>query len=271
MEWQAPRCFGADTGPVQQFQVLGERNSGTNFVATLLRNNLAEMEETRPYGWKHGFIDRRVVETPGLLTVVVYRHPIRWLQSVHAKPLELTDNFGKLRFEDFLETPWTGGFRRENGPMEPSTADLEPKTGRTFPNPMALRSAKIAYLEEMQKMAGCTAYLRFEDVNRRPKESVRAIADTFGLECPHFRGVSGFKGGAGQYLPKPAPMPTEFEMARITEALDLGLEHKLGYTLEDIPVFDGLSPWDRRSVRSRLRAAFSLRPRWGGSDRRARG
>lgn len=268
--WLHPRCSRENNSPVRQFQVLGERNSGTNFVSSLMQRNFGEkIEDARPYGWKHGFIDRRVVATPGLLTLVVYRHPLRWLQSVHAKPLELTKNFQTLRFEDFLETPWTGGFQRENGPMEPSTADLEPETGRVFPTPMAMRSAKIAYLEAMKGMGGQVCFLRFEDVNHRPKSSISAIADHFSLPLGGFEGVHGFKGGKGRYLPKLMPRPNDLEMAKIRAGLDQDLEASIGYDLEDVPDFDGLTPWEPRSIRARIKT-FSLKPRWGGNDRRVR-
>jgi len=254
MDWKPPRFHNAHVGPVRQFQVLGERNSGTNFVASLLRANLSgDIVEGRPYGWKHGFIDRRVVETPDLLTVVVYRHPVRWLQSVHAKPLELTDNFKGLSFEAFLKTPWTGGFQKPGGAKEPSTADLEPQTGRVFPDPMAARRAKISYLEEMQQMAGRVAFLRFEDANRDPKRTLERLCAIFDLPRGPYRPVSGFKGTGGRYLPKHIRPPSSAHMAHISARLDHALEARLGYDLNDIPAFDGLSPWDRRSLKSRFR------------------
>ncbi|QHQ36926.1 hypothetical protein [Algicella marina] len=254
MEWRSPRIFIGGSPGISHYQVLGERNSGTNFVSTLLRRNLGHgIVEERPYGWKHGFIDRRVVATPQLLTLVVYRHPVRWLQSVHSKPLELTDNFDNLTFDEFLRTPWTGGFVREGGPKEPSTADLEPKTARVFTSPMAVRTAKISYLEEMADMGGNIAYLRFEDVNRDPVRTLQALSDAFALALNAYQSIDGFKGDGGKYLPKHVPLPSAQQLTKIFDGLDWAVERSIGYDFDDVPTFDGLSPWDRRSLKSRWR------------------
>lgn len=251
MTWRPPRTVRNLDAPVSAFQVLGERSSGTNFVTQLLRRNLGPgVANTRPYGWKHGFIDRRVAATPGLLTVVVYRHPVRWLRSLHARPLELSRRMHGLGFAAFIRHPWIGAFDKPGG-EEISTADQEPETGRVYPNPMRLRTAKIAYLEELATMPGQIAFVRFEDANRAPRATLDALAHAFGLPLAPYARVDTFKGkGTGPYIPRQQAPVAPADMAFIGAELDLALEARIGYRLEEVPRFDGLPPWDTRSLRS---------------------
>jgi len=269
MRWQPPRTIRTLDDPVSGFQVLGERNSGTNFVSRLLAENLGNSVVPRDiYGWKHGFIDRRYAPDPGLLTVLVYRHPLRWLQSVHQKPLNLAKSMQGLSFSEFLNHPWQGAFLRDDGTEDPSTADMEPKTKATFANPMRARTAKIAYFEKMAEMPARMVYLRFEDVNRDPQSTLAAIAEAFDLQLRPFMPVEGFKGQARKpYIPKLMPNAAAADLARIRAELDLKQEAQIGYSLEDLPQFDGLPFWDNRSLRAISR---KLKPRFGGTGRRGK-
>jgi len=203
MSWRPPRTHRNLPDPVTSYAVLGERNSGTNYVDALLAANLpAGIPASDVYCWKHGFIDRRVAATGGLLTVVVYRHPVRWLQSLHNKPMELSARMQGLSFGDFIRHEWQGAFARPDG-EEPSTADMDPKARTNYPNALRLRAAKIAYLEEMAEMPGRVAFLRFEDANRDPRATLDALGRAFdlplaigldhhvGLGCLLFRALLG--------------------------------------------------------------------------------
>ncbi|WP_112321154.1 hypothetical protein [Oceanibium sediminis] len=269
MKWQSPRMVRNLSDPVTGFQVLGERSSGTNFVTQMLLRNLEGVERRPIYGWKHGFIDRRYSPDPGLLTVLVYRHPLRWLQSLHARPLDLSDSMRGLPFSDFLRHEWRGAFKREDGTEEPSTADMDPKAKTNFANPMRLRNAKIAYFEEMAGMPSRMVYIRFEDMNRAPRATLEAIAKTFDIALKPYTPVNTFKGVTEKpYIPRQMPRISATDLAFIRQELDLAQEARIGYRLEDVPRFDGLSQWDRRSLRSLARA---VRPRSGGSARRGKG
>ncbi len=250
MKWQPPRMARNLDDPITGFQVLGERSSGTNFVTQLLLRNLDGVARTPVYGWKHGFIDRRVAQTDGLLTVLVYRHPLRWLQSLHARPLDLSQAMRGLGFSDFIRHEWQGAFKKDWG-EEPSTADMEPKTKVNFGNPLKLRSAKVAYFEEMAEMPARMVWLRYEDVNRDPKATLEALAAGFGIRLKPYTPVETFKGiTTSPYIPKQLPPISAPDLAFIAEQLDTAQEARIGYSLDDTPRFDGLPAWDIRSVRS---------------------
>ncbi|NNU79239.1 hypothetical protein HMH01_02195 [Halovulum dunhuangense] len=259
MDWRPPRLVRNLEDRITGFQVLGERSSGTNFVTQLLSRNFDGVPRNPAYGWKHGFIDRRVAATDGLLTVLVYRHPLRWLQSIHARPLDLSRSMHGLGFAAFIRHEWQGAFQREDGTEEPSTADMEPKARVNFANAMRLRAAKIGYFEEMAEMPARIAYLRYEDANRDPRRTLNALAEGFGIPLGPYAPVETFKGiTRSPYVPKQMPRIAPGDLAFIRQELDLGLERRIGYDLADVPRFDGLPGWDPRSLRSLLRA---VRPR----------
>ncbi len=66
------------------FEVLGERNSGTNFVKATMKRNLA-LEPSDLLGWKHGFPHMLAVPKR-MLVVAVVRGALDWSRSMHAKP-----------------------------------------------------------------------------------------------------------------------------------------------------------------------------------------
>lgn len=263
MTWLPPRCHRNLPDPVTGFQVLGDRNSGTNYVTRLVERNFPDLPRNPAYGWKHGFIDRRVAETPGLLTIVVYRHPLRWLQSLHLRPLNLSAAMRGLPFGAFIRHEWQGVFPAADGGEEPSQPDMRPGTAdQAYPNALQLRNARIGYLEAMAEMPGRIAFLRFEDANRAPQATLAALADAFDLVSGPFRPVTTFKGGeTPPYRPRPMPRVAQADLDFIRRELDLAQEGWLGYDPCRPPRFDGLPAWDRRSVLSLLsRRAYRPKP-----------
>jgi hypothetical protein len=90
------------------FKINGERNSGTNFLEQLLKNNdlntyVNEVTDNTMYYWKHGVPDntyrkrhRRVAD------IFIFRRLNSWLVSMFYSPYEM---FRKGSFDSFLTTP----------------------------------------------------------------------------------------------------------------------------------------------------------------------
>ncbi|MEM6662837.1 MAG: hypothetical protein AAF666_11750 [Pseudomonadota bacterium] len=240
---------------IDRFQVLGDRNSGTNFLSTLIERNFPELQPTRELGWKHGFLDRRMIAAPGLLTFVVYRHPLRWIESVHRAPVEVSQAMTALDFHDFLRAEWQPAWVREDGTEEPIQGDMYPHTTTRFENICRMRSVKIAYLEEMAGMPGQIVFSRFEAVNRAPRAAMVALAATLGM--PGIRGftpVREYEGAQTKaYAPLPAQPVSPDDLAFIRAGLDLEQEARLGFDLDNPPARDGLRWTDPRHLRGLLR------------------
>lgn len=175
--------------PVQRFQVLGERSSGTNFVSSLIRLNTSATPTT-DYGWKHGFIQFQAVLRNDLL-VVVARDPLAWLLSTYRKPWHVPDSMVNVTFSEFLRQPWESvvdmpGSMNATRPKRsrglPAQLDRHPITGRAFDNPIQLRNAKLAAFLGIANRSCNVCFANYEAVANEPQRFVAELTNNFGLE-----------------------------------------------------------------------------------------
>ncbi|MGB0854973.1 MAG: hypothetical protein ACPGSI_16875 [Pikeienuella sp.] len=243
------------SGRADRFQVLGERCSGTNYLHHLIIRNLPELQVSSEYHWKHGFIDRRTAASPGLLTLVIYRHPLRWLHAVHNHPWELSASMKGIPFDAFIRCPWRAAWDH-GGREEPIQSDMQPHTMTPFANALRLRNAKVKWLEGLAEMPGNIAFIRYEDLNRHPRACIETLANHAGLApIEHFVPVPAYKGDRNRaYRPRPQATTSATDMAFINSELDLAQEQELGYLPEHPPQHDGLPWWDKRVIHARLRS-----------------
>jgi len=89
---------------ISRYQVLGERSSGTNYIDTLLANNLA-IKPRSQFQWKHGYPMTHFIPRTHL-TIVTFRDPLDWLRSMHKKPWHAPQEMWQLSFSEFLRCPW---------------------------------------------------------------------------------------------------------------------------------------------------------------------
>lgn len=223
---------------LRRLQIFGERCSGTNYVAQLLRRNLG-LEPTDAHGWKHGWLDRVEGPAPDTLFVVVHRDPFDWLRSLHRMPWHAAPALQGLPFAQFLRTPWwcEWGQHMELGAADPRRGtemlhERDPATGLRFTNVMALRTAKHLAWEHLAARVEHVAAVRYEDAAAAPARIVRELAKRFALwRWPWLRTVAGEKGGATRYVEK-LPLPlAEVDLRFIAEQLDPELERRCGYDL----------------------------------------
>ena len=244
--------------PIDRFQVLGDRCSGTNFISHLIERNFPGISRSGDLDWKHGFIDRRICANPGLLTAIVYRHPVRWIQSVYANPYEVAPSQSQLPFDAFIRAEWNPVWfeRKKDGSVTyiPIQGDMYPHTTTPFENICRMRSVKVKYLEEIASLPSQVVYLRYEDANRRPRRFIRELATAFGLEpARSFRPVREYKGvRAIRYRPARYPELAPSDLAFLQSELDLEQEVRIGYNLHAPAPMDGLMPWARPALRGIL-------------------
>lgn len=238
--------------PTDRFQVLGDRNSGTNYLHHLILQNLPELQVATPYYWKHGFVDRRIAAEPGLLTVVIYRHPLRWLHAVHRHPWEVSATMRGLPFHDFIHTEWRAVWSH-GGREELLQGDMQPHTTTPFANALLMRSAKIEWLEKLADLPGKTAFIRYEDLNRDPLGCLRSLAMGASLaSVQRLTHVRAYKGDrAKSYVPRRQPVTQARDLEFITSQLNTEQEASIGYDVASPPRFDGLPWWDHRALRAR--------------------
>jgi len=175
-------------------KIMGERNTGTNYVAKLVALNLeGELAGTFPrvltrlhlnpewlrdayfsltfsdnLGWKHAMApSREILERYGSGNVVfltLTKNPYSWLLSMFKRPYHSARRFAT--FEEFLRAPWPS-VRRE-------------RYAKSFDNPMDMWNRKNAsYLQLMSYAKGIA--LRYEDFLADPEGVIVSIQKKLAL------------------------------------------------------------------------------------------
>ena len=176
---------------VEQFQVFGERRSGTNYIASLLSENTS-LKEMRRFGWKHGLPAYPVLPM-SCLFVVVLREPIDWLKALYRAPFEVAPELKKLDFKQFIRAEWESvytprksGWRGHGYELDYSLGrgevlqlDRHPIEGRKYKNVLELRNVKLAgHLSLLMRGVNCVV-VRYEEVNRDAAHLLATIRDVF--------------------------------------------------------------------------------------------
>lgn len=228
-------------GPVRRFQVMGERCSGTNYLARLIARNTA-LEPVDLLGWKHGFATMLAV--PADVAVIgVVRDARAWALSLHARPWHASAAMQALDFGDFIRARWDSVLDRpryfagvDPGAVgQPLQADRDPLTGAAFADLFALRAAKLRGLTGLMAR-DCTAVLtRLEVVQDNPRAWVASLARALEVpRAPAFSPVTRrlgqrFKPAVADRPPTPAAWPAA-DLAYLHDRIDTEQEAALGYT-----------------------------------------
>lgn len=236
------------TAPTR-FVVFGERNSGTNFVAALLKRNFPSLIECRgdrglsggfDFGWKHGF-PAMISAPPGVIAVCVFRHPETWVGSLHRKPWHADASLRDIPISDFIRRPWKAiiddqnfGVRADDYRWNTELQwDRDPLTGRNFANVLKLRNAKNRGFLSLRSRFPDHFLLRYEDIQPAPEQFVATIGGFFSVTTTRrFRPVETERGAARSqpYQPKSyAPLSAadrKFIWSQLDKRIEAGLEYR---------------------------------------------
>ena len=176
-------------------KILGERNTGTNYLQQLLELNLDAdlLPGTVPpfvpgsapefvrdayfmltgaanLGWKHAIapfgneLARIKKRYPSLLLVTLTKNPYSWLLSLHRHPYHQRSAVQSL--EEFLQSPWPT-VRRERHPGP-------------FPNPVIMWNEKNASYVTLGQNAPC-CNLTYERLLQDPQACLGQITSEYGV------------------------------------------------------------------------------------------
>jgi len=224
---------------VTHLQIFGERCSGTNYVAELLRRNLPQLQSTDRYGWKHGLLWQVRDEAPDCLFVVVHRDPFDWVRSLHRTPWHAAAPLRDLTLSQFLRAQWWCEWGRD---MPLAAADerhgtemlheRDPETKQRHANVLRMRTTKLRTWATLpERVRHCVA-VRYEDVLADERAFVRDVAASVGARRRLWhRGVRTFKGGSSRFVRRDyepfAPEDVDWVLAQ----LDADVERAAGYDL----------------------------------------
>ncbi len=233
----------AHANPHRQFQVLGERASGTNVVRKTISQNV-KIKRVDSLGWKHGF-PHMVAVPNNLIVICVVRNAWNWALSMHKRPWHADPEIQKLGFSDFVRSEWRSIVDRPTDfdflheelktTGTPLQYDRHPITGLPFPNLFALRQAKLQALVGIANRECSYVFVTLESFNKDPLHFVTTLCDTFDLvrRPREFRTVERRMGNLHNRAVKTVPKSSDDEFHRdfvfMIDTLDIDLETRLGY------------------------------------------
>lgn len=221
----------------RRLQIFGERCSGTNFVAQLLRRNAWRLPLTDEHGWKHGFCDGVAGPAADTLFVLVVRDPFDWAASLWRTPWHAAQPLRDASFPEFVRMEWRCEWGRDmalaaEDPRvgEEMTHERDPATGRRFVDVFALRAAKLRAHLALASRVRRFAVVRYEDAAASPREVCATLLGGHRVRrWPWFRAVRTWKGGAEPFVPKPRLVMSREDVLHIAARLDAQQERAIGY------------------------------------------
>lgn len=229
-----------DPSPIpRRLQIYGERCSGTNWLAQLLRRNLPDLAQGDDFGWKHGWVYGDVEHADDCLFLVLHRDPFDWLRSLQQMPWHTGPELHGAPFSRFVRTPWRCVWGAD---MELAADDArlgtemlherDQATGQPFANAMRLRTAKMRAWQQLRQRVRHYECVRYEVVQRDPRAFVRGLASRYRLrQWPWFRDVTTFKGGRAAFRPKVYEPIAAVDLQWIGSELDHALEAAHGFDI----------------------------------------
>ena len=227
--------------------VFGERNSGTNFVSSLLKSNFPRLEECRGdngrngfrHGWKHGF-PAMIAAPKDMIAVCVFRHPESWIGSLHRMPWHVHDSLRDVPISEFVRREWhcvidhPGFGVPQDDPRFGAELqwDRDPVTGQRFANVLQLRNAKNRAFLSLAARFDNHVLVRYEDVAAMPEAFIESIRSLFRFKgVPEFRPVLTERGQrrTRPYQSKAYAPLTDADRAFIWSELDRTIEAEIGY------------------------------------------
>lgn len=221
-------------------QIFGERCSGTNYVAQLLRRNAWGLRPTDRHGWKHGFCDDVKGPEDDTLFVLVVRDPFEWATSLWRTPWHAAQPLRDATFSEFVRMEWRCEWGRdmELAADDPRigtemTHEHDPSTGSRFVDVLALRAAKLRSHLALASRVRRFAVVRYEDAAASPRACCAELLGSHSVRrWPWFRAVRTWKGGADPFVPKPRQPMSREDALWIASRLDHDLERAIGYDVD---------------------------------------
>ena len=150
---------------ITNYKILGERNSGTNYLEQLLHSNF-NINRSNNFNSKHFFgFDRYSGIKDEILNntlfIGIVRDPFTWINSMYKSPYHLPESL-KATQQGFLNNEWYSIF--DDGTEIQHDRNIY-NTEKRYKNIFELRKLKLKFLvEEMPKLVKNYILIRYEDL-----------------------------------------------------------------------------------------------------------
>ena len=248
------------TTPITRFFIFSERNSGSNYIKSLIKENTYLKINATDYGHKHFLpwlnLPSIIYSGPSqyynfqdnedCLFIMIFRNPYNWVRSMHKTPWHADSSLKKISFSDFIRKQWklkdqvTDAFIQKLMVFNPFL-EKDPKDGSYFANVLKLREAKIENMLLLKDRVKNIYYINYETVRDHPIKVLKEISKIFNINLTKkFHPITSKKGeNQKPYVPSVySPLSIE-DLTFINEQLDPQLEKNIGYELlervKDVP------------------------------------
>jgi hypothetical protein len=209
---------------IKEFQLYGERHSGTNFLEESIKNVFG-LHQTSFFGHKHfmGFAKPETITYERhTLFVGIVRDPYDWILAMYSLPHHVP-KVNKKSFLDFITNEWysvnnTGGEIKGDRNFLTSKSNL-----LRYKNIFELRKNKTYYLAHMMPLiASNYVFVTFESLLLNYKNIILTISNSFNLPI---------KGNLLDVRPLSKRSFQSDEIKQlVTNNIDWTIENSIGYT-----------------------------------------
>lgn len=242
------------------FLVVGERNTGTNWISKMVLENLGahlrDVEYDPGTPWKHAaFSEGELAEWPtrdAALVIGVVKDPYAWFHSMWRNPHHAAEADAILRgsLGDFLDRPWKGlRFVGEGEVSEEEAASI-----------VDLRSQKLRGLLSLRDRlpGGNFMLVTYEEVLRDPEAALLPFFEAHGIRLPAGRTWETIDGQLGAVHRNPSDAQ---DAAAAAEHRTMQRQRETWYlTREYMPLY---TPPMRCAIAARLESALEAQAGYG--------
>jgi hypothetical protein len=166
---------------MKYFSILGERNSGTNFLSHALTTNFFITDSKSKYVNKHFWKGKSFKNSDDVLFVGIVRNPLDWINSMYKNPHHFKTHFHDKH--SFLY----GEFWSEHNNVEIMN-DRHLQTGNRYHNIIECRCVKLDFLLHVfPSMVKHFILIRYEDLRDDYKNIMTQIGDKFNLKIKNIQ------------------------------------------------------------------------------------
>lgn len=224
---------------IKNFCIIGERNSGTNFLHTSIEKNF-NLTFNKIHG-KHFWNKEKNLELHSdTAIIVIIRNVINWINSMYHSPFHLQPELKNPKNKlDFLNKKFWSFYdnAEKNGKMfgKEILADRHLDTKERYKNIFEARYVKYNYLFELSESKNDHIFfLKYEDLNEEYEKTMKHIAEYYDITFKNseIQSVDSYRGyETSKKMSEIKPKPKIFSEEEITshKDFDLMMETKFGY------------------------------------------
>lgn len=164
---------------MKKYTILGERNSGTNYLEKLITINFYS-KITWDYGWKHFFGFSEYENSDDVVFIGIVRNFPDWANSLFSKPYHLQEELRKNKL-NFLNLEFWSYNDNLSGSKDGTEIfeDRNIYTKERYKNIFDCRKNKMKFLiEDMPKKVKTYILIRYEDLLNDFENTIKKIEKT---------------------------------------------------------------------------------------------